>query len=109
MSLTAEDVRAADMPIRISPSLLLFPRPSALPEIYWDPKCNQKTGLYGTGAMGPPNLFTTLDGEVHKSLRKALGAPVSHADLSLPGRSLNSSTEPVVNWLVEEELGSKNR
>ncbi|OAL27054.1 hypothetical protein AYO20_09862 [Fonsecaea nubica] len=60
-------------PIRISPSVLLFPQPSALKEIYWDPKCNRKMSLYGTGAMGPPHLFTTLDGEEHKNLRKALG------------------------------------
>jgi cytochrome P450 len=52
--------------------MLLFPKPSALKEIYWDPKCNQKSGLYGTGALGPPHLFTTLDAEVHKQLRKAL-------------------------------------
>lgn len=50
----------------------MFPRPSALKDIYWDPKCNQKSGLYGTGALGPPHLFTTLDGEEHKALRKAL-------------------------------------
>ncbi|KAF2106197.1 cytochrome P450 [Lophiotrema nucula] len=61
-----------DRPIRISPTMLLFPRPSALKDIYWDPKCNQKAGLYGTGALGPPHLFTTLDGEQHKQLRKAL-------------------------------------
>lgn len=52
--------------------MLLFPRPSALKDIYWDPKCNVKSGLYGTGALGPPHLFTTLDGEEHKCLRKAL-------------------------------------
>jgi cytochrome P450 len=52
--------------------MLVFPRPSALKDIYWDPKCNQKSGLYGTGALGPPHLFTTLDAEEHKALRKAL-------------------------------------
>ncbi|KAF2658321.1 cytochrome P450 [Lophiostoma macrostomum CBS 122681] len=61
-----------DRPIRISPTMLMFPRPSALKDIYWDPKCNQKSGLYGTGALGPPHLFTTLDSEEHKALRKAL-------------------------------------
>ncbi|OAL53260.1 cytochrome P450 [Pyrenochaeta sp. DS3sAY3a] len=61
-----------DSPIRISPTMLLFPRPSALKDIYWDPPCNQKAGLYGTGALGPPHLFTTLDGEEHRLLRKAL-------------------------------------
>lgn len=52
--------------------MLFFPRPSALKDIYWDPSCNRKSGLYGTGALGPPHLFTTLDGEQHKKLRKAL-------------------------------------
>jgi len=52
--------------------MLLFPRPSALKSIYWEPKLNTKSGLYGTGALGPPHLFTTLDGEQHKTLRKAL-------------------------------------
>lgn len=52
--------------------MLFFPRPSALKDIYWDPKCNQKSGLYGTGALGPPHLFTTLGGEEHKALRRAL-------------------------------------
>ncbi|CAO2652676.1 Nn.00g009590.m01.CDS01 [Neocucurbitaria sp. VM-36] len=61
-----------DRPIRISPTMLLFPRPSALKDIYWDPKCNFKSGLYGTGALGPPHLFTTLDSEQHKQLRKAV-------------------------------------
>ena len=55
--------------------MLLFPKPSAIRDIYWDPKHNTKTGLYGTGALGPPNLFTTLDGNEHKALRKALGGP----------------------------------
>ncbi|KAI8943869.1 hypothetical protein NX059_001840 [Plenodomus lindquistii] len=52
--------------------MLLFPRPSALKDIYWDARCNTKSGLYGTGALGPPHLFSTLDGEHHKQLRKAL-------------------------------------
>ncbi|KAH8819387.1 cytochrome P450 monooxygenase [Xylogone sp. PMI_703] len=64
-----------DRPIRISPTMLLFPRPSALKDIYWDPKLNQKAGLYGTGVLGPPHLFTTLDGDTHKALRKALAGP----------------------------------
>ncbi|KAK8081260.1 Cytochrome p450 [Apiospora saccharicola] len=62
-----------DQPIRISPSILLFPRPSALKDIYSDPACNFKPELYGTGALGPPHLFTTRDGEAHRRLRKALG------------------------------------
>jgi hypothetical protein len=52
--------------------MILFPRPSALKEIYWEPKLNTKSGLYGTGALGPPHLFTTLEGEQHKQLRRAL-------------------------------------
>lgn len=55
--------------------MLLFPQPSDGNEVYWDPKCNQKSGLYGTGILGPPHLFTTLDGDVHRALRKALGGP----------------------------------
>ncbi|KAH7066126.1 cytochrome P450 monooxygenase-like protein [Paraphoma chrysanthemicola] len=61
-----------DRPIRISPTLLLFPRPSALKDIYWDPQCNRKGGLYGSFALGPTHLFTTIDGREHKNLRKAL-------------------------------------
>lgn len=61
-----------DQPIRISAKMLLFPKPSAIKEIYWDPKCNTKSPLYGTGALGPPHLFTTLSGEEHKALRRAL-------------------------------------
>ncbi|KAH7391885.1 cytochrome P450 [Pyrenochaeta sp. MPI-SDFR-AT-0127] len=62
----------SDKPIRISPTMLLFPSPSALKDIYWDSQCNQKSGLYGTGALGPPHLFSTLDGDQHRALRKAL-------------------------------------
>jgi hypothetical protein len=52
--------------------MLLFPRSSTLKDIYWEPSLNTKSGLYGTGALGPPHLFTTLDGGQHKALRKAL-------------------------------------
>ena len=62
--------------------MLLFPKPSSLKDIYWDPKTNLKSGLYGTGALGPPHLFSTLDGETHKQLRKALSnAPWSTGQL----------------------------
>ncbi|KAF4807465.1 Cytochrome P450 monooxygenase gsfF [Colletotrichum siamense] len=64
-----------DKPIRVAPTLLLFPQSAALKDIYWDPKCNNKSMFYGTGSLGPPHLFSTLDGNVHKSLRKALGGP----------------------------------
>jgi cytochrome P450 len=52
--------------------MLLFPRPSALKDIYRDPLCNYKAGLYDSGALGPEHIFTTLDGDRHRSLRKAL-------------------------------------
>ncbi|KXH62391.1 cytochrome P450 17A1 [Colletotrichum salicis] len=64
-----------EKPIRIAPSLLLFPQSKAIKDIYWDSKCNNKAPLYGSGALGPPHLFSTIDGGVHKSLRKALGGP----------------------------------
>lgn len=66
-------ISIADRPIRIAPTLLLFPRPSALKDIYWDSAMNHKSELYGTGALGPPALFSTRDGKVHQQLRKALG------------------------------------
>ncbi|KAI2635711.1 cytochrome P450 [Hypomontagnella submonticulosa] len=34
---------------------------------------NTKSLFYGSGALGPPHLFSTLDGEEHRKLRKALG------------------------------------
>lgn len=70
-----QSVLIADTPIRIQPGMLLFPKPSSMKDIYWDTGCNQKSGLYGTGILGPPHLFTTLDGETHKNLRKALAGP----------------------------------
>lgn len=33
---------------------------------------NLKSDFYGTGALGPPHLVTTLDGNQHRALRKAL-------------------------------------
>ncbi|KAG9206154.1 hypothetical protein G6514_004876 [Epicoccum nigrum] len=62
----------SDKPIRISPTMLFFPRASALKDIYRSPACNRKTNLYGSGVLGPPHLFSTLDGEEHRVLRKAL-------------------------------------
>jgi hypothetical protein len=52
--------------------MLLFPNASALKDIYRSPACNRKTSLYGSGVLGPPHLFSTLDGEEHRALRKAL-------------------------------------
>ncbi|CAN9092361.1 unnamed protein product [Alternaria alternata] len=61
-----------DSPIRISPTMLLFPKPSALKDIYRDPQCNTRGGMYDSGALGPPHLVSTIDGEKHRVLRKAL-------------------------------------
>ncbi|KAF7914933.1 hypothetical protein EAE99_010354 [Botrytis elliptica] len=63
-----------DAPIRVAPEMLLFPRPSALKDIYWDRSLNEKSTFYGTGLFGPPSLFTTLPSVEHVPLRKALGA-----------------------------------
>ncbi|TGO53175.1 hypothetical protein BCON_0128g00020 [Botryotinia convoluta] len=63
-----------DAPIRVAPEMLLFPRPSALKEIYWDRSLNEKSTFYGTGLFGPRNLFTSLSSVEHTPLRKALGA-----------------------------------
>ncbi|TGO71902.1 hypothetical protein BELL_0515g00030 [Botrytis elliptica] len=69
---------SGDAPIRVAPEMLLFPRPSALKDIYWDRSLNEKSTFYGTGLFGPPSLFTTLPSVEHVPLRKALGAaPVS--------------------------------
>lgn len=63
-------------PIRITPSLLFFHRASDLREIYWDPKCNKKSTMYGHESIGPTSIFQVLDGQEHKALRKALGGGV---------------------------------
>lgn len=89
--------------------MLLFPKPSALKEIYWDPACNQKSGLYGTGILGPPHLFTTLDGETHKNLRKALaGPPVCLCEFPPIVRKhlADELKRTVVDWFSEKQLGT---
>lgn len=63
----------SDIPIRIAPTLLLFPKPSSINDIYWDSKNNTKGGLYSSGVIGPPSLGLIVDGEEHRALRKALG------------------------------------
>ena len=84
-----------DKPIRISPTMLMFPKPSSLKDIYWDSRTNQKSGLYGSGALGPPHLFSTLDGEEHKQLRKALNnAPWASGQLK-------NTWEPRMDELVQ--------
>ncbi|KAK1675572.1 cytochrome P450 [Colletotrichum godetiae] len=80
-----------EKPIRIAPSLLLFPQSKAIKDIYWDSKCNNKAPLYGSGALGPPHLFSTIDGSVHKCLRKALGGP------SWPVGGLKNNWEPRID------------
>ena len=40
----------ANQSIRVSPTLLLFPRPSALKDIFWDLRCNQKAVRYNSPA-----------------------------------------------------------
>lgn len=83
--------------------MLLFPNPSTMKDIYWDPKCNQKTGLYGTGILGPPHLFTTRDGEVHRVLRKALaGPPVWYKFEIRCFECLAYLCQPVDNWVFEK-------
>ncbi|KAK3317172.1 hypothetical protein B0T19DRAFT_479305 [Cercophora scortea] len=63
-------------PIRIAPSLLLFPNSSALKDIYKDPDLNVRSPIvYSTGMTGPVSLSSTLDAEEHRELRKALGGP----------------------------------
>ncbi|EDU41835.1 CypX Cytochrome P450 [Pyrenophora tritici-repentis] len=52
--------------------MLVFSTPSSMKDIYRDQQLNLKSGLYGTGALGPPSLVTTLEGDQHRGLRKAL-------------------------------------
>ncbi|KAF2032837.1 cytochrome P450 monooxygenase-like protein [Setomelanomma holmii] len=89
-----------DRPIRISPTLLLFPRPSALKDIYWDPQCNIKGSLYSSPALGPVHLFTTLDGNTHRGLRKALSnAPWTLGQLK---KSWENRFDDQINLFVEK-------
>ncbi|KAI3398021.1 hypothetical protein diail_9998 [Diaporthe ilicicola] len=60
-------------PIRITPTLLFFYKASALHTIYWSPKCNTKSSMYGHDALGPRAIFQVTDGQEHKELRKAVG------------------------------------
>lgn len=63
------------IPIRIAPTMLMFPQPAALKQIYWNGEMNTKAEVTGTGVLGPEHLATTLDPERHRQLRKALGGP----------------------------------
>lgn len=60
-------------PIRITPTLLFFYKASTLNEIYWSPKCNTKSSMYGHDALGPRAIFQVTDSQEHKELRKAVG------------------------------------
>jgi cytochrome P450 len=75
LDLTKRYSRGSDEPIRIAPTLLFFPKPASIKDIYADARNNTKANLYGTGLLGPPHLFSTLKGDDHKALRKALGGP----------------------------------
>ncbi|KAK4202420.1 putative cytochrome P450 E-class, group I [Triangularia verruculosa] len=80
--------------IRISPNLLFFPHASALKSIYWSSTHNHKGSLYGTGALGPTSLFSTLPADDHKTLRKSLGG--AHWSVSY----LKNEQEPRIDSLV---------
>ncbi|GAB1319696.1 Pisatin demethylase [Madurella fahalii] len=91
----AKKYGAGDNPIRISPNLLLFPRSSTLKDIYCKAQLNTKGPLYGTGVLGPPHLFSTLDGNEHRILRKALGGPQWSFGV------LKNVWEPRIDGLIE--------
>ncbi|KAK0670159.1 cytochrome P450 [Cercophora samala] len=80
--------------IRITPTLLFFPHASSLKPIYWSPTHNHKGSLYGTGALGPTSLFSTIPADDHKALRKSLGG--AHWSVSY----LKTSQEPRIDSLV---------
>lgn len=75
--------------------MLFFPRASSLKDIYRSPACNRKSNLYGSGVLGPPHLFSTLDGEEHRVLRKAL----ANAPWTLG--QLKRSWEAAFDWRVD--------
>ncbi|KAH7416633.1 hypothetical protein BKA64DRAFT_768197, partial [Cadophora sp. MPI-SDFR-AT-0126] len=51
----------------------LFPKASSLKDIYRDSGCNRKSKIYSE-ALGPTQIFSTLNAEKHKAIRKALAA-----------------------------------
>jgi hypothetical protein len=64
---------------------------------------NLKSELYGTGALGPPALFSTRDGKTHQLLRKALGgSQVCKLILIIIFATTNLV---VVYWFLEKDLG----
>ncbi|TVY54176.1 Cytochrome P450 monooxygenase gsfF [Lachnellula cervina] len=88
-----------NVPIRISPNMLLLPKPTALKSIYWDPKCNEKASMFGSGVLGPPHLFTICDAEEHRVMRKALAGP--HWSMSYLKNSLESKIDNVIRLFVQ--------
>ncbi|KAJ9225694.1 hypothetical protein DTO169C6_1757 [Paecilomyces variotii] len=86
-------------PIRIAPSMLFFPKSSALKSIYCESELNQKMSLYGTGILGPPHLFTTLDGDTHRALRKALGG--SHWNIGYLKNHWESSIDELIQLFID--------
>ncbi|KAF2145342.1 uncharacterized protein K452DRAFT_283700 [Aplosporella prunicola CBS 121167] len=82
-------------PIRVAPQMLLMPMHGALEDIYWDKHLNRKANFYGSGALGPPQLFSTLDGEEHRRLRAAFGGQQWTIG------SLKNHSEPLIDDLVK--------
>ncbi|KAK0613268.1 cytochrome P450 [Immersiella caudata] len=78
--------------IRIAPTLL-FLKPVSIKDIY----ANTKANLYGTGLLGPPHLFSTLNGDDYKALRRALARIDDHIRF-FTSKMLNTSRQgrPVV-------------
>ncbi|KAF5486925.1 Cytochrome P450 monooxygenase gsfF [Colletotrichum siamense] len=97
-----------DKPIRIAPNVLLFPQPAALKDIYCNPKCDTKSEFYGTGVLGPPHLFATLDSNDHKILRKALGGP--HWSIGAMKRNWESRFDSQIQQFLQQmtEVAEKN-
>ncbi|TKW51320.1 hypothetical protein CTA1_13008 [Colletotrichum tanaceti] len=84
--------------LKLEPQWLMFLakryNTAALKDIYWDPKCNTKRPLYGTGALGPPQIFSTIDGNDHRALRKALDGPQESLRLNPPAPNLFARVAP---------------
>ncbi|KAK8009452.1 cytochrome P450 [Apiospora marii] len=93
-------------PIRITPDLLLFPKARQLRDIYWDAACNTKGGIYHHNATGPTSLFTTIGGEDHRKLRKALGG--SFWSVSTLRKTWEARIDDlIVNWVANRKKSSE--
>jgi len=84
----------------------LFPKPADLENIYWDPNCNEKASMFGSGVLGPPHLFTICDAKEHRVMRKALGG--LNVRYSPFGLDMSLTDIEVVDELSEEQLGRQN-